>query len=198
MLRKRVALLERRSDVTFDEFDRHWATEHSAIIEDLPGLQQYVQNSVVERWIAPTASDIDGVVEVWFDDDLVTSPEQHTSMAQQDDEITFIRTLTAITVTDRRSYSSDEKVWILSDSPIDRIPGMAVPASAIWCSPEPGAVLMERTRLRRDSAPPQTIVIIPVDAAEAHAVFESVVSAFTENGMRHGVRVLRTRSRRVR
>ena len=199
MLRKRIAILERRDDVSFDEFDEHWATPHAEIISKLPGLQEYVQNSVLDRWKAGDASGADGIVEVWFDDDVVTSPEQHTSMTQQDDEVRFIRTLTAITVTDRRSYSSEDKVWILSPVALTGIPGLPLPDDAIVCGPEPDAVLMERPRLLRDAAPPSTVMILPV---ARHGVRRPVRcrrrGARRAAGRLTGLRVLRTRSRRIR
>ncbi|WP_166874083.1 EthD domain-containing protein [Salinibacterium sp. ZJ450] len=198
MLRKRIALLERRDDLSFEEFDEHWATPHAEIISRLPGLQEYVQNSVLDWWRSGDASGVDGIVEVWFDDGVVTSPEQHTSMTQQDDEVRFIRTLTAVTVTDRRSYSSDDKVWILAPASLTGIPGLPLPDDAIVCSPEPDAVLMERPRLRRDAAAPSTVIILPVARAQAVALFDAVVAAFTESGAPDGLRVLRTTTRRIR
>jgi uncharacterized protein (TIGR02118 family) len=198
MLRKRIAILEKREDMSVEQFDEHWATPHAAIISRLPGLQEYVQNAVLDRWVPGDGTGVDGIVEVWFDDAAVTSPEEHTSMAQQDDEVAFIRTLTAITVTDRRSYNSDDKVWVLSPVALTEIPGLALPDDAIVCSPEPDAVLMERPRLRRDAAPPSTLIILPVARDESAGLFDAVVAALVESGPSDGVRVLRTRSRRIR
>lgn len=198
MLRKRVALLEGRRDMSFEEFDGHWATGHAAIIAELPGLHEYVQNSVLDRWASGAVTRVDGIVEVWFDDDAVSSPEQHTSTAQQDDEVAFIRTLTAVTVTNRRSYASEHKVWVLSPTPLDGIPSLSSPDGAISCGPDQDAVLMDRPRLRRESAPPRTLIILPTTPAGSRGLYDAVVSAFAEHGAPEGLRVLRTRTRRIR
>jgi len=198
MLRKRIAMLERRRDLSLREFDTHWRTGHAEFITELPGLKEYVQNSVIARWEVGEPGGVDGIVEVWFDDGAVTSPDQHTSLAQQDDEVTFIRTLTAFTVTDRRSYDADEKIWILSPTLFDGIVGMVWPPNAIIFTPEPEAVLMERPRLQKESAPPRMVVILPVDDTNSKSVFDVAVAAFTENGAPEGLRVVHTRTRRIR
>jgi hypothetical protein len=199
MLRKRVALLQRRSDLSFPDFDEHWAVPHARIIADLPGLDEYVQNSVRSFWTNGEPATVDGIVEVWFDDGVVTSPEAHTSAEQQDDEVRFIRTLTAFTVTNRQSYDAEAKIWVLSPEPFD-LSGAAIAAGVepMIALPDRDAVLLERPRLRREPAAPATIAVFPTDADGAETMFEAVVDGVASGPAPRGVRVLRTTTRRVR
>ena len=201
MLRKRIALLQRRPDLSLQDFDAHWAVPHAKLIAALPGLGEYVQNPVRAFWTNgdPRAT-LDGIVEVWFDDAAVAAPEAHTSTAQQDDEVRFIRTLTAFTVTHRGSYDPPAKVWVLSPEPLDL--ATLVPAAAdrfaIVTAPEPDARLMERPRLLREPAPPTSIAVLPVGAEESGEVLAAVVAGLSRGPAPRGVRVLHTTSRRVR
>jgi uncharacterized protein (TIGR02118 family) len=61
---RRVSLLERRPDLTPDEFLRHWVDVHAVLAQDLPGLRGYRANMLREaspetRWT--------GLGELWFD-----------------------------------------------------------------------------------------------------------------------------------
>lgn len=201
MLRKRVALLQRRPDLSRHDFDDHWAVPHARIISALPSLDEYVQNSVRSFWSNDTpAATLDGIVEVWFDDAAVSSPEAHTSAAQQDDEVRFIRTLTAFTVTNRTSYDADAKVWVLSPEPFDPTVVAAVTAGRepMLARPDADAVLMERPRLLREAAAPASIAVLPTSTEEADRVFDAVVQRVTERSAPRGVRVLKTLTRRIR
>lgn len=201
MLRKRVAFLRRTPELSFAEFDRHWATGHAEIIVELPGLKEYVQNSVRRAW--GTNEDmprIDGIVEVWFNDEFVTSAEEHTSAAQREDEVLFLSSLTAFTTANVASYSVEEKVWIVADGPIELPPGI-VRRKVVPMSPERGTVLMQRPRLDREPDPPQFLVAIPVSADSSEtsdAIFEAVRQDILERPQATQVRVLKTTSRRMR
>jgi uncharacterized protein (TIGR02118 family) len=201
MLRKRIAFLQRRTDMSFQDFDQHWATGHAQIISALPGLNGYVQNSVQSFWTSgdPAAS-IDGIVEVWFDDAVVSSPENHTSMAQQDDEVNFIRTLTAFTVTNRKSYDAQEKVWVLSPEPLPapQVAALAAGHEVMATEPEPGISLMERPRLLREPAAPASMAVFPGLAGDTDDLFNAVVERVAGGSMPNGIRVLKTVSRRIR
>lgn len=200
MLRKRIALLQRRTDTSFEDFDSHWATGHAAIISTLPGLKEYVQNPVHSFWTNGDPKEtIDGIVEVWFDDAVVSSPEDHTSMAQQDDEVSFIRTLTAFTVTNRNSYDAEEKVWLLSPSPLSASEMAALTAGddVIATQPEAGIRLMKRPRLLREPTAPASLLVYPVLAGDSDDLFDAVVDRVSGASMTSGIRVMKTVSRRV-
>lgn len=200
MLRKRIAFLQRRTDISFHNFDQHWATEHAEIISTLPGLKEYVQNPVQSFWSnGDPAATIDGVVEVWFDDTVVSSPENHTSMAQQDDEVSFIRTLTAFTVTNRESYDAQEKVWVLSPEPLlaGQVAALAAGHDFNATEPEPGISLMQRPRLLREPAAPASVLVFPGRTEDADDLFNAVVERVATASMPKGIRIFKTVSRRV-
>ncbi|MFB8370980.1 EthD domain-containing protein [Pseudarthrobacter sp. NPDC055928] len=201
MLRKRIALLQRRPDMSFRDFDSHWATGHAEIISTLPGLKEYVQNPVHSFWTNgdPTET-IDGIVEVWFDDAVVSSPENHTSMAQQDDEVSFIRTLTAFTVTNRNSYDAQGKVWLLSPGPLSagEMAVLTAGDDVIVTQPEEGVRQMKRPRLLQEPTAPASMLVYPEPAGDTGDLFKAVVDRASSASMNSGIRVLKTVSRRVR
>nr|WP_240943136.1 EthD family reductase [Planosporangium thailandense] len=202
-MKKRIVLLRKRADVPFDAFDEHWSGPHAAIVSALPGIREYVQNPVVEHWSTRSVGrSVDGIVEVWFDDSGVASAEQHTSEAQQDDEVTFIGSLTAFTVTNRDSYDPESKVWILGEEQFDpAIFAEAVtdlgPIQLIQTEPEDRHRLMERPRLERENAAPAGILVIGAPKQVAHRVYEAAVKTAESAAGTGEIRVLLTSSRRM-
>jgi uncharacterized protein (TIGR02118 family) len=69
---KTIGLLTRKDGWTHEQFMRHWVDIHAPLAHAVPGLRRYVQNHISgERTRADiTATDvaIDGVAELWFDD----------------------------------------------------------------------------------------------------------------------------------
>lgn len=66
---KRVALLARRADHDRAAFSRYWRTTHAEIVCRAPGIRRYVQNHVTQELGASADLSIDGIVELWFDDE---------------------------------------------------------------------------------------------------------------------------------
>lgn len=110
-LLKRMSTLKRRADVSEDDFRREWKV-HADYVRLMPGVSAYRQNVIVAREIVkgqPCAYDnlpIDGIVELWFEDDskleaAFGSPEGKTTMAHAK---TFLSEITAFLVTERRAY----------------------------------------------------------------------------------------------
>lgn len=115
MLTKRVGILRKLPDLSFADFDRHWATGHAALVASLPGVLEYVQNPVIASWsTTPDAPAVNGMIEVWFDSSTVAAPDQHTSHEQREDEARFLEAFTAFTVTNLDSYDAEVKVWSCS------------------------------------------------------------------------------------
>ncbi|MET1043064.1 MAG: hypothetical protein ABWX59_02940 [Microbacteriaceae bacterium] len=52
--------------------------------------------------------------------------------------------------------------------------------------------------MRRDAAPPSTVMILPVAQSESGWLFDAVVAAFAGSAAPDGLRVVRTRTRRIR
>ena len=63
---KIMLLLNRRSDLSVDEFRRHWHEVHRPLVEQLPGLRRLVLNDVLP---GPDGAPppYDGIAEDWFD-----------------------------------------------------------------------------------------------------------------------------------
>ena len=107
---KLVCPLWRRPDLTHEQFVRHWVDIHAPLAHAVPGVRRYVQNHIAgERTradIPATEVAIDGVAELWFDDQAAMeaaarSPEMKALHA---DGARFIGRI--------RSYIGDEKVVI--------------------------------------------------------------------------------------
>jgi uncharacterized protein (TIGR02118 family) len=61
-----MLLLHRRSDLSVEEFRRHWHGEHQALLVRLPGLRRLVLNDVLP---SPDGAPgpCDGIAEDWFE-----------------------------------------------------------------------------------------------------------------------------------
>jgi uncharacterized protein (TIGR02118 family) len=69
---KSIGLLTRKDGWTHEQFMKHWVETHAPLAHAVPGLRRYVQNHIKgERTradIPATEVDVDGVAELWFDD----------------------------------------------------------------------------------------------------------------------------------
>jgi uncharacterized protein (TIGR02118 family) len=69
---KTIGLLTRKPGWTRERFVRHWVDVHAPLAHAVPGLRRYVQNHIKgERRradIEETPVEIDGIAELWFDD----------------------------------------------------------------------------------------------------------------------------------
>jgi uncharacterized protein (TIGR02118 family) len=107
---KTIGLLTRKDGWTHAEFMTHWVEVHAPLAHAVPGLRRYVQNHITgERTradISATPVEIDGVAELWFDDQAALeaaalSPEMKALHA---DGALFIGRI--------RSYVVDEKTIV--------------------------------------------------------------------------------------
>jgi uncharacterized protein (TIGR02118 family) len=57
-------LLDRREDMSHEEFVTYWREEHAPLVEAMPGLQRYA----IRLPTAPERSSYDGVAELTFED----------------------------------------------------------------------------------------------------------------------------------
>lgn len=68
---KTIGLLTRKDGWTHEQFMKHWVEIHAPLALAVPGLRRYVQNHIqAERTradINETKVEIDGVAELWFD-----------------------------------------------------------------------------------------------------------------------------------
>ena len=69
---KTIGLLTRKDGWTHEQFMKHWVEIHAPLALAVPGLRRYVQNHIQgERTradIPATDVEIDGIAELWFDD----------------------------------------------------------------------------------------------------------------------------------
>ena len=108
-LLKRISTLQRRPDLSEDDFRREWRV-HAGLVRTMPGVSGYRQNVVVERERIkgqPCGYEdlpIDGIVELWFESPELlnaafASPAGQRTMAHAK---TFLAEITAFLVTERR------------------------------------------------------------------------------------------------
>jgi uncharacterized protein (TIGR02118 family) len=78
---KRLGILRKREDMTYEQFRNHWTTTHATLCAKLPKLRRYSVN-FVDRERFPKFG-YDGFSELWFDneDDL------HAAFASKDGQI---------------------------------------------------------------------------------------------------------------
>ncbi len=69
---KTVGLLTRKPGWTHEQFMKHWVEVHAPLALAVPGLRRYVQNHIRDERtradIETTAIEVDGIAELWFDD----------------------------------------------------------------------------------------------------------------------------------
>ena len=69
---KTIGLLTRKDGWTHEQFMKHWVEIHAPLALAVPGLRRYVQNHIASLRgradIAEIKVEIDGIAELWFDD----------------------------------------------------------------------------------------------------------------------------------
>ena len=104
---KTIGLLTRKDGWTHAQFMKHWVEVHAPLALAVPGLRRYVQNHIqAERTradIAETNVEIDGIAELWFDDQAALEAAARTPemKALQADGAKFIGRI--------KSYAVEEK-----------------------------------------------------------------------------------------
>ena len=107
---KTVGLLTRKSGWTHEQFMKHWVEVHAPLALAVPGLRRYVQNHIrgerTRADIETTEVDIDGVAELWFDDQAALEK------AAQSPEMTALHADGAKFIGRIKSYVVEEKVIV--------------------------------------------------------------------------------------
>ena len=107
---KTIGLLTRKPGWTHEQFVKHWVETHAPLAHKVPGLRRYVQNHISGERTRPdieaTNVEIDGVAELWFDDQaaLETASRTPEMKALHADGALFIGRI--------RSYVVEEKVIV--------------------------------------------------------------------------------------
>jgi uncharacterized protein (TIGR02118 family) len=68
---KIISLLRRKEGLTHAQFVEHWEKVHAPLLRRNPAIRRYVQSHIVSERPTPLGAiegEIDGIVELWFDD----------------------------------------------------------------------------------------------------------------------------------
>lgn len=89
---KIVALVQKRDDLTWDEFVEYWDEEHVKPISKLPSLERYT----IAPAIKPDQAPYDGIAELYFEttDDIKESFSEDLEREIRDDESKFLSDVT--------------------------------------------------------------------------------------------------------
>ncbi|MFD4350735.1 EthD family reductase [Streptomyces coelicoflavus] len=202
MLKKRLILIRKRPDLSFKEFNEYWAGPHGRLVLGLPGLREYVQNPVVRHHEAPDGERlVDGLAELWDDDEADPVTAARVAGELQEDEPRFLGGLTGFSVTNLDSYDPEAKIWIVGDEPFDAnlfaaAAGAASTGGVLETKPVNGR-LMQRPGLSHEAVVPQRILTIGTPHAAAPAVYEAALDAVRRAAPPGRVRILLTHSRRI-
>ena len=104
---KVVGLLTRRPELTHHQFVAHWLNIHAPLALAVPGLRRYVQSHVIGTRTRPdipeTHVEIDGIAELWYDDEAALARAAATPEMKRltDDGARFIGQI--------KSYLVEEK-----------------------------------------------------------------------------------------
>ena len=93
---KAVILLRRRDDMTPEEFRQWWLHDHAPLAARLPGVRRIVFNAAADN------DDVDGVSELWFDNEEAFTAAYATELGQQvaADSMAHVRSRTRLFVTE--------------------------------------------------------------------------------------------------
>jgi uncharacterized protein (TIGR02118 family) len=107
---KTIGLLTRKNGWTHAQFMTHWVEVHAPLAHAVPGLRRYVQNHITgERTradIPATVVEIDGVAELWFDDQAALEAAARTP------EMKALHADGALFIGQIRSYVVEEKTVV--------------------------------------------------------------------------------------
>jgi len=89
---KLVYCINRKSELSDDEFLNYWKNVHGPIGAKIPGLRKLVQSHALPQGNDVRKPDFDGMAELWFDDmeSLLLARNSCEWKAASVDEINFI------------------------------------------------------------------------------------------------------------
>jgi uncharacterized protein (TIGR02118 family) len=84
---KSIGLLTRKDRLSHEDFVKHWYEVHAPLAHAVPGVRRYVQSHILgERTrvdIQTTDVDIDGIAELWYDDERAMERANATPEARR-------------------------------------------------------------------------------------------------------------------
>ena len=89
---KIISLIRRRSDLSPEEFDRHWRESHPQYVTALPGVIRYQQSPALRH---KRAWPYDGMAELWFESlrAIAVAFSSPAAEPMREDETRFVDTI---------------------------------------------------------------------------------------------------------
>ncbi len=107
---KSIGLLTRKAGLSHEDFVKHWLEVHGPLAHAVPGVSRYVQSHIQGERTRPDIRtmdvEIDGIAELWYDDQAAMERANATPEAKRlhDDGAMFIGRI--------KSFVVEEKVII--------------------------------------------------------------------------------------
>ena len=105
---KVMGLLTRKPELTHEQFVKHWFEIHGPLARSVPGVRRYVQSHIVGTRTRPdipeTAVEIDGIAELWYDDQEALARAAATPEMKRltDDGALFISRIKSYVIEERQ------------------------------------------------------------------------------------------------
>ncbi|MEO8716579.1 MAG: EthD family reductase [Acetobacteraceae bacterium] len=84
---KVLSLLTRKPGLSHEQFVKHWREIHGPLALGVPGLRRYVQSHITATRtradIAESEFEIDGIAELWYDDEAALRASAATEEAKR-------------------------------------------------------------------------------------------------------------------
>ena len=84
---KVLSLLTRKPGLSREDFVRHWRDIHGPLAHGVPGIRRYVQSHIAGTRtrldIAESDFEIDGIAELWYDDEAALRDSAATPEAKR-------------------------------------------------------------------------------------------------------------------
>lgn len=189
---KRMTLLSRKEGTSTSDFRAYWSGCHAQLALCMNGITNYIQNRVDKTlWRSSDGStcfDVDGVVELWFENDDVMAEAQRSTVGSKyipEDEPNFLRgwTLCMVDNEDEPGERPGAKVLIVAalkpdvsrtafEAVIREANGTNTPSAAVsfnWTNKS-----ANRERLWAEPVSPTALVALWFkDIARAHEAFDA-------------------------
>ena len=105
---KVMGLLTRKPELTHEQFVKHWFEIHGPLARSVPGVRRYVQSHIIGTRTRPdipeTAVEIDGIAELWYDDQEALARAAATPEIKRltDDGALFISQIKSYVIEERQ------------------------------------------------------------------------------------------------
>ena len=188
---KRMTLLARKDGTSVSDFRAYWAGCHAALALCMDGISSYTQNRVDKKlwqlFDGCGCFQVDGVVELCFDDDDAMRDAQASAVGSKfipEDEPNFLRGWTLCVVENEEEHTELKGVKVIVPAVMKNIVSKSdfkqVLVGANITETSPATIdfnwtsrTATRARLWSEPNPPDAIVVLWFESvADAHVAFE--------------------------